>query len=676
MEVTKEKLNIKDGLTKEWIITNGIGGFASSTIIGANTRRYHGLLIAPLTPPARRFLMLSKLDESIEIENKKYNLYTNICKNYISDGYRYQENFRKDYIPIFKYKVEGIEITKMICMDYGKNTVGIFYKIINGNKKAKLNLAPIINYRDFHTLNKNDKFDLKQIINKNKVKIIVDENSQNPIYIKLSEGKYVEHKSNVFKNMFYTEEEKRGFDAEENHAVCGVFEVEIKPKEIKELSFVCSLEENIDEINVKDLINNEIVRLNTIFNDSLLIDTKKRGAKAKEDQEVIKNYIIATDNFIVNRPSFGYHTIIAGYPWFLDWGRDSLISFEGLLLVTKRYKEAREVLLTMVRDIKFGLVPNGYSGFDNRPLYNSADASLLLFEAVQKYIEYTNDYKFIKENLYEKMEEVLENYINGINVDNNNIYLDEDNLIVSGTPDTQNTWMDVKINNHAVTPRNGKVVEMNSLWYNSLMIMAKLSNKFSKKSHSKNCKDYAKKTKEIFEQKFYNEKKGCLFDVLGDDKIRPNQLYSLSLTYPIIDPDSNIAQDIIKVIDDELINDYGLKTLSSNDPNYVARYEGDEYKRDTSYHQGITWTWLFGLYYNALKNMRKYEKVKAKQEQINEKIEKFRKNTNETFKKELYENGCIGSIAEIYDSSKSQLPKGTFAQAWSVAEVFRIILGK
>ena len=209
MKITKEKLNLENGLEREWIITNGIGGYSSSTIIGANTRKYHGLLVAALTPPARRFLILSKLDESIEVRGKKYNLYTNIGKEYISKGFEYQESFEKDYVPTFKYKIGKIEIEKTICMEYGKNTVGIYYKIKNGPTKAKLTLAPVINFRDFHTVNTDHIFKLKQNINENKVRIEVDENSYTPIYINLSEGIYIKHENDIFRDMFYIEEEKK-----------------------------------------------------------------------------------------------------------------------------------------------------------------------------------------------------------------------------------------------------------------------------------------------------------------------------------------------------------------------------------------------------------------------------------------------------------------------------------
>ncbi len=678
MKITKEKLSLEEGLKKEWIITNGIGGFSSSTVIGANTRKYHGLLIAPLTPPARRFLILSKLDESIEIRNKKYDLYTNVCKSYISHGHEYQEKFRRDFVPIFKYKVGKVEITKMIGMEYGHNTVGVYYKVKNEGTKAKLTLAPVINFRDFHQMSSNHYFNVEQTINKTKVKLVIDGNSQTPVYMNLSEGEYKEHQNDTFSNMFYIEEEKRGFYPEENHAVPGVYEVEIPAKSEKEISFVCSLEENIEQKSVRKFINNEIIRLGEMFNESLLIDNRKQKKTEKEIErdDLIKTYLIAADSFVVYRQSFNLHTILAGYPWFLDWGRDTLIAFEGLLLIPKRFEIAKEILLTMIRDVKFGLIPNGYSGYDNRPLYNSVDASLLLFEQVQKYIQYTGDYDFVKEKLYSVLQEIIENYCQGIDVDDNNIYLDSDGLMVSGTDQTQNTWMDAKYNGVAVTPRNGKAVEINAMWYNANCIMAELSKKFKHPILTKKYKEIAEKCKSTFQDKFYNESKKCLYDVLGDDKIRPNQLFALSLTYPVLEPNSEEAKQMLETVEKKLLNSFGLKTLAKGEENYVEVYEGSPEKRDTSYHQGITWPWLLGLYYNSLKNKIKVTKNSEDKKAWEEKLEKFVDKTTKTFQKEIFSNGCMGGIAELYDSVKPQLPKGTINQAWSVAEVFRIILKK
>ena len=678
MKFNKKYMNLEEGLKKEWLITNGIGGYSSSTIIGCNTRKYHGLLVAPLTPPARRFLILSKVDEGIEIDGKTIPLYTNMSKNYISEGYKNLESFEKDYFPIFTYKVKDINIKKIVCMEYGKNTVCIYYKIKNGKENAKLTLAPIINYRDFHTMSTNHNYNVIQNAKDKKVKLIIDNNIEVPVYMNITEGRYIEHQNDYFRNMYYIEEEKRGFYPEEDLYVPGRYEIELKPNEEKEIYFTCSLEENIDETNVRELINNEITRIGNLIVNSKLINIKKETS-SKEDKEyrdLITKYIIAADNFVVNRPRFNLHTIIAGYPWFLDWGRDSMIAFEGILLISRRYDMAKEVLLTFVRDIKYGLVPNGYSGFDNRPLYNSVDASLLLFEQVKKYLNYTKDDKFVKENIYEKLKDVIESYKKGIDIDDNNIYLDKDNLISSGTEHTQNTWMDAKFLNTPATPRNGKVVEVNSLWYNALKILEELSTKYENKEVAKKYKKMAEDTKKSFNEKFYNKKRKSLYDVLGDSKIRPNQLFSLSLTYPVIDCDSDIAKEIFDTVTKKLLNSYGLKTLAKGEKDYIEVYEGDSFKRDMSYHQGITWPWLLGLYYDSLKNIIKAQKTKIAKKEYEEKLDKFIETTKKTFLKAIDEDGIVGSISELYDSKKPQLPKGALAQAWSVAEVYRIILQK
>lgn len=665
-------VNFEEGIEKEWIITNGIGGFASSTMIGANTRRYHGLLIAPLTPPARRHLILSKVDESIEIDGTKYDLYTNVCKNYISQGYKYLKSFEKEYIPIYTYEVGDVTIKKYICMEYGKNTVVVYYQIYNKDHETKLTLTPVMNFRDFHAETYNHEFTIKQEEKNRKLKVELDGQAQTPIYMYSTDGKYITHQNDSFRNMFYIEEEKRGFSAEENHAIPGRYEIEIKPNETKEITFVTSLEANIEEIDGKKTISKEIVRIAELVYESNLIDKAKENENT-ENTQLIRNFIISADNFVVYRPSFRLHTIIAGYPWFLDWGRDALISFEGILLKTRRFDIAKEVLLTMIRDVKFGLVPNGYSGYDNRPLYNSADSSLLLFEQVEKYLNYTNDETFVKEKMYPVLEKIIESYAEGIDVDENDIYLDEDGLISSGSPNIQNTWMDAKIGSYVVTPRNGKAVEINSMWYNALKIMEELTLKFETKQKANKYKKMSDLCKKSFIEKFYNKKRKCLYDVLGDSKIRPNQLFALSLTYPVLDSKSEIAKEMFNTVTKKLLNNYGLKTLAKGEENYVEVYEGDSFRRDMSYHQGITWPWLLGIYYNSFKKILEASN-KTEKKELQEKYNKFVQNVKNTFIKEFNEGKTIGGISELYDSAKPFESKGTINQAWSVAEIFRIIL--
>lgn len=665
-----ENLEFEKALKQDWIITNGLGGYSSSSILGINTRKYHGLLVAPLNPPGNRNLILSKVDESFESGGQEYPIYSNIGKDYISKGYQYLKAFEKEYIPIFTYEVDGAIIKKYICMEYGKNTVCVLYNIKNNEKRTKFKIAPIVNFRDFHTTTPNAEFELKQEIKDTKVKLII--NNQMPVYMKLSEGKYVEHINDTFRNMYYLEEEKRGQAAEENLSVPGVFEVKLRANEEKFVTFICSLEENIDELDGKNIINKEIVRITSELYDSYLLEPKKEYSP--KYKMFMRNYIIASDNFIAYRPAFALYTIIAGYPWFLDWGRDALIAFEGITLIPRRFQVAKEVLLTFVRDIRYGLVPNGYSEYDGRPLYNSADASLLLFEQVRKYLEYTHDYEFLKNQLYDTLKRIIEEYINGIDLDGNNIHLDnEDGLLSSGTPQIQNTWMDAKIGNIVVTPRNGKAIEINALWYNALKIMESFANLYKEKELSKKYAELAKKCKESFIKKFYNKKRKCFDDLVGDNSIRPNQLFAIGLHYPVVEPNSVEAKTAFETVTKKLLTPYGLKTLAKGEKCYREIYEGDQIKRDMSYHQGITWTWLLGIYSDSFLNIISAEKNKTKKKELEEQYSKFAQNVEDTFYNEMYNRSTVGSISELYDSAKPYEAKGAFAQAWSVAEVFRII---
>jgi len=671
MKLEKKDLSLKNGIRKEWIITNGCGAFCSSSVIGANTRRYHGLLVAPLLPPAKRHLLISKLDETLKIGEKSYNLFTNICKDYTSDGFKYLESFEKDYIPKFVFNVDGIKIVKQISMIYGKNIVCVTYRFENLKEDAHLVLTPVISFRDFHGINTDHYYSLKQNINKSKVRVEVDGNGDIPIYMYVANSNYIEHYNDTFSNIYYLKEDERGFYPVENLAVPGRFEVELKAGEPNEITFIGSLEENIEEIDGFKVIENEIERLKYIIEGSNL-EISSRKKEYKEFNEFMRELVIASDNFIIYRPTFRLHSALAGIPWFLDWGRDTMIAYEGLFLMTKRFFLARDILMAFTRDIKFGLVPNGYADFDNSPLYNSVDASLLLFEQVNKFLRYTDDYYFIETNIYSKLKSVIENFNKGIDIDDNNIYVDSDLLVVSGTPNTQNTWMDAKIGDYVVTPRNGKVVEINALWYNALKTLESLAKRFGDKDLEKDCKKQAEAHKKVFNEKFYNSKKKSLYDVLGDGKVRPNQLFAFSLTYPVWDFKNENTYNILETVEDKLLLKYGLRTLSKSEKEYIPVYEGDPYKRDMSYHQGIPWPWLLGLYFDSLKNLIAFEKGKKKKQELQEKYNEFVKTTYDTFKKEIKDEECIGSISELYDAKAPFKPGGAPAQAWSIAEVLRI----
>lgn len=677
MKLSKKQLDLKDGIKLEWLMSNGIGGFASSTVIGANTRRYHGLLVAPLLPPASRHLLISKVDESITIGNEKFNLFTNLCKNYVSDGYKYLEGFEKNYIPVFNFEVNKVKITKKVTMVYGRNTVVVVYTVKTADKDAVLTLAPIVSFRDFHQMNTNSYYNLVQKIDGRKVRLEVNGNAKTPIYTYVSEGNYIEHINDTFKNIYYLKEDERGFMPEENLVVSGRYEVFIPAKTTKTITFVGSLEDNTENIDGEKAIADEIKRQKDMIKSTCLI---KEGKGLSKDEKVynefLRDLLISADSFIISRPNFGTKSIIAGYPWFLDWGRDAFIAFEGLLLVTKRFEDAKQVFRTFTRDIKQGLVPNGYSGVDGRPMYNSVDASLLLIEQVNKYIKYTDDYAFIKEELYASLKDIIENYRKGTNLADNNVFLDKDGLISSGTYQTQNTWMDAKIGDFVVTPRNGKVVEINALWYNSLKTLEDLSKKFGEKDKAEEYRKLASKCKTAFNKNFFNNRRKCLYDVLGDGKIRPNQLFALSTTYPVMNLNSENAKAVFNTVTDKLLTRYGLRTLSRMDEGYIGTYEGDAFKRDMSYHQGVSWVWLLGLYSDAFQNMINAQKDKDEKRNMKQRYAIFVNNVYTTFKKELHDEENIQSISELYNSKPPYTPGGTSAQAWSVSEILKICAKK
>jgi len=653
MLLTKDELNnFKEASSLEWLITNGLGSYASSTVIGVNSRRYHGLMISSLKAPSKRNLILSKLDESITIGNEKYNLYTNQTTDSLSTGYRYQYKFTFDGVPKFKYKVKDVILSKYICFEYGKNTIYITYKIRNGKEHTKFTLAPLLNFRDFHSTIKCSNLLVNQNINKDNV-IDISINNNLPIKIWTSDARYTTYENDYFRGMYYKKDVERGFLDTDDHVVPGVFEVDIKPFEAKHITFICSLEDEFEKIDGYKKIEIENKRFNNI--------EKQAGYRDDLVNVLVRN----TDNFIVKRKQTNLHTLIAGYPWFLDWGRDSLISLEGLLLKTKRFDIAKEVLLTYSNSINKGLVPNGFSEYNDTPLYNSVDASLLLFEDAYKYIKYTSDYDFIFKEIFPKLKEIIHYYKIGTD---NNIYLDSDGLISCGNKTTQLTWMDAQTHMGPVTPRAGKTVEINAMWYNALKIMAKFCDIIGEnKKEYINLADTCKKS---FEKDFYNENKKYLYDVLGDDKIRPNALFATSLSFPIITNEK--AKEIFFTAKRELITAKGLKTLSEKELGYSPKYEGDNIKRDLSYHQGTVWPWLLGIYYDTLNNIYKFEEDKLEKERFQREIRDFKKYVKENTKT-LLQEACINSISEIYDAEEPQLPKGCFAQGWSVAEILRII---
>lgn len=624
MKITKDKLvDFEKASNYEWILTNGIGGYCSSSILGLNTRKYHGLIVAALDDTGDRNLVLSKLNESIEYNGKNYTLSTNQCNNYIEQGYKRQESFEKDFLPEFEYRIEDVVINKTIAMKYGKNKIGVVYKIKTGKQGVRFIIQPLVNYRNFHEVR--NCYSLPCKVSENAVNIELN-SKHTTLHFILSDGFFEKYDRTFYRNMFYKIEEDRGLEAYEDHFMPGAYIVDVPSNEEKVIEFVAEVDNDnkfLQNANAQEIVRGEIVRFEKLC----------KIANAKN--EVEKELTVAADSFVVKRGN--RKTVIAGYPWFGDWGRDTFIAFEGILLKTNRYKDAKEILFSFVPYLKNGLIPNMIDE-KGGSAYNTVDASLWYIDAIYKYYKYTSDIDTI-EKLYNTVKSIIDAYKNGTDY---GIKMDDvDSLIMAGNENTQLTWMDAKVDNVVPTPRNGKAVEINGLWYNAL----KIFEEFSRDLNIEYDRSLSAKVKESF-KKFYSTE--GLYDVIEplSTQIRPNQIIPIGLDYSPIEAEK--AKEIVDVVEDYLYTDKGLKTLTSIDKDYKPYYEGGVYSRDTSYHQGTVWPWLLQFYFVASK---RYKGVYRRLEKV----------------EEMLSDNCLGSIAEIYDAEEPRYAKGAFSQAWSVA---------
>ena len=648
MKIYKLNLSLRECLDKEWIVTNGIGGFASSTVCFANTRRYHSLLTAPTKKNGVRRVFLSKIDESLLIDKKEYPIYTNMSKDYISDGYNKMEMFEKDIFPKSLFKIEtedkqeneeNVYIEKEVFMETGKNTVCIIYTVTTSLRSAILRLTPLVNNRNFHGLNNDDKneFDkFKQLeVSKNtllnrfgkkiKYTYLGNDTDINEMYLFVSDSKYSIFENNQFNNIEYIREKERGFDYIEDIYIPGMFEVEIPANVTKKIYVYASLES--EDKHVKNIYDKEIQRINNLERENNFKYKFEKEEYIKGTDHVIRlenfkrNMTMSADQFIISEGNL--KNIIAGYPWFLDWMRDTMISFEGLLLKTRRYDDAKKVIENIVdktliskeyirkigidKDITF--IPNTFDEYTLKPLFNSVDSSLLFFEVIYNYMKYIvkentkNPYsylnnddkniiskyfrlknvdklekKYFKEIIYNFLKSIYYSYSDGIDIENSQIYLDKDFLISAGNDNVQLTWMDAKVEGVPVTPRSGKSVEINAMWYNAIKILEEFAIENGEKDFAKDLNEIGNIVRENFERIFENGKKG-LKDTEKSEKIRPNQLFAISLTYPVIQKEE-IVNNILEIVEKKLLNKYGLKTLAKCEDGYVENYFGDEKQRD------------------------------------------------------------------------------------------------
>jgi predicted glycogen debranching enzyme len=622
----------------EWLITNGLGGYSSSTVCGSNTRRYHGLLIAALKPPVGRMMLLQKLEETLMVGNKTCRLSVNEYPGAIyPTGYEYMDGFRLDPFPTFCFRADSTKLEKEICLVQGENTVIAQYRSIKSPTLVRLTSDVLVNYRDIHSLTRDGSSpEFSTEINGNIVKITRGKNV--PFYLSSDKAKF-EPTRLWYRNFVYREEEKRGLDFQEDAFNPGRFVVEL---------------EQGDSVNIAATLSEVAVQ-----EPGAIIKSQREKAQTVSESandEFLNVLLKASGNFLVRRD--GGTSCIAGYHWFSDWGRDTMIALPGLTLIPNRFDEAKSILETFAQYVRYGLIPNCFSEADGMPQHNSLDATLWFFHALRKYLQYTRDVATVK-TLYPVLKNSVEALLRGTIFE---IKVDEDMLLNIGRQDVQLTWMDAKIGDFCVTPRNGKPVEINALWYFCLDTMSKFANLLRYKNDSALFAEMAERVKDNYTKVFWNMEANCLYDrsVSGvpDRSVRPNQIIAVALPEQILSREKEKA--VVRCVENELLTPFGLRTLSPRDPNYEGRYEGDQRKRDLSYHQGPAWPWLLGPYLKA------YIKTADETEEARRWALRFL----EPMQRHLSEAG-LGFVSELFDGDPPFQPRGCIAQAWSVAEILR-----
>ncbi|MEK7400267.1 MAG: amylo-alpha-1,6-glucosidase [Candidatus Poribacteria bacterium] len=632
---------------KEWLETNGLGGYASSTIINVNTRGYHGLLVSALKPPLQRVLTLSKVEDTIIFNGKRYELSCNQYQNAIyPEGHKYLSSFRIDQYPTFRYKVENLFIEKSIFMAYGKNTVFIVYRLIDAPSPVVIELRPLIACRDFHAR-------MHEWLNPNiNAQYGIDSISVDMINIKLSlllNGGKFDYQPYWYRNFEYAIEAQRCQEAYEDLYSPGYFTRELNLGD--EFALIASTDDQY-AFDLESIRSQEISRRVTLTENKLL------ESLPSNFRNCVSCLLVSADQFIVNQDD--HPSIIAGYHWFGDWGRDTMISLPGLTLVTGRHDIAKSILENYAKYCDQGMIPNCFAESDGQPLYNSVDASLWFIYAIKKYLDYTDDLTFIELGLFDTIKNIIRYYREGTRY---NIHADKDGLIYAGDKGTQLTWMDAKVGEIVATPRYGKAVEVNALWYNALMTVSDIYKRLGDDSFAERYLDLSNEVKESFNKLFWNEKAKCLYDCVYDDhfddSIRPNQIFAISLPYQLID--GKKAESVLNVVHRELLTPFGLRSLSPKDKKYKSQYVGDQYSRDMAYHQGTVWAWLLGHFITA------YVKVNGD----NEETTVFIKTVFDIFIHEHLDDAGVGTVSEIFDGDSPHHPRGCISQAWSVAERLR-----
>lgn len=630
----QELKNLERGQENCYLLTNGLGGFSSMTMTGSVARNDHALLMACVQAPNHRYNMVHRLKESLCLGEEEIVLSSQeFADGYKEEGCPYFSSFVFDDMPIWRFLVQGVEIRKEIAMKQGENTVAVRYSIRNRSRKpAELKIVP---FYQFTAKGSEPEPEQKFQYTKNAV-------ISNGMTLYFQTNGTLDNIEERQETYFYS------YDACDGRRETGlaksghIITESVQPGEEKILKLVYSME-NADQD--ADVI---ILEMQTY--------RKALEAKTGLHKEMAKELVKSASQFVSRRESTNGRTILAGYPFFEDWGRDTMIALPGICISTGQYETAKEILRTFAVNERGGLMPNLFPEGGNDPLYNTVDAALLFINCVYLYYQAAGDRAFVQE-MYPVMERIIKAYREGTDY---GIHMDEDGLIQSGEGLWQVTWMDVRVGDILPTPRHGKPVEINAYWYNALCIMDELAETADKKAVYTQLKE---KVKASFVDKFWMDDKKCLKDLVSgtkaDAQIRCNQIWAVSLTFTMLDPEKE--QQVVETVFEKLYTPYGIRTLEQEDQEVHGLYQGKMEDRDMAYHQGTVWTFPLGAYYLAYLKVNQYspEAKKIVREQL------------EVMEAAMRE-GCIGQLPEIYDGENPTRSKGCFAQAWSVGEILRV----
>ena len=655
----KDWTTFKEGIKREWAVTNGIGGYAGSSMIGAHSRTHQGYLIASLHAPIERYLVFSKINETATVGTKTVSFETSqhraSGKTVYTEGQKFLTSFIYDGSVHYAYETDNFSFEKHITLKRNANVCAVSYELAAGDSDCTFTLTPLFNYREHSESSTPDTLRFDTFTEDRTFYLVPEKNKDIAIRFQTSEGTFSKRENVYDIDMQLQIEVDLETDGLDCHYCPVDLSIAVPANTTKKVSILCSIGD----------VNERPAPVSATEAFSILEENARCHAelfaKAGYRDSFANQLVLASDQFLTYRESTKMMTVLAGLPWFTDWGRDTMIAFTGLTLCTKRFKEAEEILLTFARYIRHGIVPNMFPDDNMPPLYNTVDASLWYFYAVYQYLHYNPAAEaeaFVKEQIFPHLKEIVSAYEKGTDF---SIYMEDDGLIHAGSGLDQITWMDVRVGDWVATPRHGKPVEINALWYNALRIMESLCEKFNEAASAYRTR--AEQVKESFNAKFWDSANQCLFDVVDgdepDDHIRPNQIYAVSLPFSLLPEEQEKA--VVALVEKELFVGCGLRSLAPDHPDYHGIYCGALAKRDAAYHQGTAWGFLLGGFFSAYMKVNHHSSSAA--ENAVHMLEPVRKH--------LSDSGCIGSISEIFDGDAPHNPRGCYAQAWSVGEVLR-----